>query len=179
MKQVGNIYLIGPMGAGKTTIGRLLARALNMAFYDSDREIESRTGVGIPIIFEYEGEQGFRKREQEVLLELIQLDNIVLATGGGIVLNAENRHGLSRHGFVVYLKCSVDKQLERTRKDTNRPLLNAENPRQQLQKLMGVREPLYRAIADYTIDTGRYTSRSAAKEIVKAFETFKYSRVES
>ncbi len=170
MRYSGNIFLIGPMGAGKTTIGRLLAKSLALSFYDSDREIERRTGVNIPMIFEYEGEKGFRKRESEVLMDLAQLHSIVMATGGGSVLKAENRALLSRCGFVVYLQCSLDKQLERTRKDLNRPLLDPEHPRQRLVDLMQVREPLYRSIADHIVDTGRCSSRSVVNQILKVFK---------
>lgn len=157
------------MGAGKTTIGRMLAKVLKMEFLDSDREIERRTGVDIPTIFEYEGEDGFRKREAEVIDGVVHRAPIVLATGGGSVLLRENRQALSANGFVVYLKCPVDRQLERTLKDSHRPLLRTENPRQRLEELMAAREPLYHATADCTVDTGRYSSRQAVREILKAY----------
>jgi shikimate kinase len=169
MKFNGNIFLIGPMGAGKTTIGRLLANALGVKFYDSDKEIEHRTGVGIPMIFEFEGEAGFRKREAEVLDDLTAIHPIVLATGGGSVLLPENRQVLQARGFVVYLQCPVDKQLERTHKDVNRPLLRTENPRARLDELQRERAPLYQAAADLAVDTGVYSSRSAVRMILKAF----------
>jgi shikimate kinase len=169
MRQTHNIYLIGPMGAGKTTIGRLLAKALNVRFIDSDREIEQRTGVCIPMIFEYEGEEGFRRREAEVLAELSCEDGVVLATGGGSILLPKNREILRERGFVVYLQCSVEKQLERTHKDSNRPLLKTQNPRQTLQELLRVREPLYRGLADLIVDTGTHSSRSAVRQILKAY----------
>lgn len=169
MRQTQNIYLIGPMGAGKTTIGRLLAKALNVRFVDSDREIEQRTGVCIPMIFEYEGEEGFRRREAEVLAELCCEEGVVLATGGGSILLPRNREILRERGFIVYLKCSVEKQLERTHKDSNRPLLQTENPRQRLQELLRIREPLYRALADFIVDTGTHSSRSAVRQILKAY----------
>lgn len=169
MKNTKNIYLIGPMGAGKTTIGRLLAKALGIGFLDSDKEIETRTGVSIPMIFEYEGEPGFRRREAEVLAELVRLEDVILATGGGAILLEENRNNLRRHGFVVYLHCPVDKQFERTHRDSNRPLLNTENPRQRLQDLFSVREPIYRAAADFIVDTGQCSSRSVVRQILKAF----------
>src|SRR5574343_1728704 len=130
MSRFENIYLIGLMGAGKTTIGRQLARALKLPFYDSDKAIEENTGVDIPTIFEFEGEQGFRDREEKMLKQLTKMQGIVLATGGGSILRAENRRLLKENGFVVYLQCSVDKILERTRRDTQRPLLNTENPRE-------------------------------------------------
>jgi shikimate kinase len=169
MRHTHNIYLIGPMGAGKTTIGRLLAKALGVRFVDSDREIEHRTGVCIPMIFEYEGEEGFRRRESEVLAELCCEDGIVLATGGGSILLPKNREVLHGRGFVVYLQCSVEKQLERTHKDSNRPLLKTENPRQRLQELLRVREPIYRSLADFIVDTGTHSSRSAVRQILKAY----------
>jgi shikimate kinase len=168
MKLNGNIFLIGPMGAGKTTIGRLLAKALGVDFFDSDKEIEQRTGVSIPMIFEYEGEAGFRKRESEVLNVLTQLEPIVLATGGGSVLLPENREFLTRRGFVVYLQCGVGKQLERTHKDPNRPLLHTENPRARLEELLRVRDPIYRSLANCTVDTGQFSSRSAVRQILRA-----------
>ncbi|MGH8476958.1 MAG: shikimate kinase AroK [Methylococcales bacterium] len=172
MRDSKNIYLIGPMGAGKTTIGRLLARQLEIEFYDSDWEIEARTGVGIPMIFEYEGEDGFRKRECAVLAELTCLSPIVLATGGGAVLAAENRQSLSESGFVVFLRCSVSRQLERTMRDTNRPLLKNQ-PRERLESLMKIRNPLYQSCADSIVDTGTCSSRMAVKRILKDFESSK------
>lgn len=159
------------MGAGKTTIGRLLAKSLKKNFYDSDKEIEARTGVSIPVIFEYEGEAGFRKRESEILAELVQLPGVVLATGGGIVMNPSNRALLAQHGFVVYLQCPVEKQLVRTHRDKNRPLLNTPDPGQRLRELMLTRVPLYEAIADLVIDTGLNSSRQAARKIAKAYKS--------
>ncbi len=167
MKQRKNLYLIGPMGAGKTTIGRLLAKELGREFYDSDREIELHTGVDIPTIFEYEGEEGFRRRETEILQSLVELDDIVLATGGGIVLRPENRRLLSRNGFVVYLCCPVEKQLERTAKDTHRPLLRTEDPEARLKALLKERAPLYEATADLKVNTGTCSSRQVIKKILQ------------
>ncbi|BCX88137.1 shikimate kinase [Methylomarinovum tepidoasis] len=167
--QSSNIYLVGPMGAGKTTVGRLLARELGKQFYDSDREIETRTGVDIPTIFEYEGEEGFRRRETEVLRDLVTLSDIVLATGGGIILREENRRLLQDHGFVVYLYCPVEKQLERTARDTHRPLLRTSNPKKRLAELLAVRAPLYESIADCTLNTGECASRQAVKKIIQAY----------
>jgi shikimate kinase len=126
--QVENIYLIGLMGAGKTTIGRQLAKALHLPFYDSDKAIEDLTGVDIPTIFEYEGEEGFRIREQNMIQELTQVKGCVLATGGGAIIREVNRQALTENGFVVYLQCSIDKILQRTKKDTKRPLLNHGSP---------------------------------------------------
>ncbi|WP_022949124.1 shikimate kinase AroK [Methylohalobius crimeensis] len=172
MVQKDNIFLIGPMGSGKTTIGRLLARTLGMVFFDSDREIEARTGVDIPLIFEYEGETGFRRREHEVLADLVQLRGIVLATGGGVILRPDNRALLQRHGFVVYLRCAVEKQLERTCKDNHRPLLKTADPERRLRDLISVRAPLYESIADAVVDTGTCSSRQAAKKIQKFYHAF-------
>lgn len=153
MKTPGSLFLTGPMGAGKSTIGRQLSRQLRMTFFDSDREIENRTGVDIPLIFELEGEQGFRKRERLVIDELTSLPDIVLATGGGAILDADNRKHLAERGLVIYLHASVNQQLARTKHDRNRPLLQTDNPRQRLDDLMQLRDPLYREIADLVIDT--------------------------
>lgn len=154
MQMTGNIFLVGLMGAGKTTVGKLLAKRLGKAFYDSDHEIENRTGVNIPVIFELEGEAGFRKREAAVIEELSRMHDIVLATGGGVVLSKQNRENLSQHGFVVYLRASVNDLWHRTRNDKNRPLLQTDDPRAKLEKLFSERDPLYREIADIIIDTG-------------------------
>lgn len=150
----GSIFLVGMMGAGKTSVGRILSRRLNKVFYDSDQVVEERTGVKIPVIFEIEGESGFRHRESVVLDELTALDDIVLATGGGAVLAPENRDRLRARGTVVYLKASVKDLLNRTRNDKNRPLLQTADPRTRLNELFEVRDPLYRAVAHVTIDTG-------------------------
>ncbi len=163
--------MIGPMGAGKTTIGRQLARQLELDFYDSDWEIESRTGVNIPMIFEYEGEDGFRRRERAVLAELTRLSPIVLATGGGAILAPENRQRLSENGFVVYLRCSVTRQMDRTMRDANRPLLNPEQPRDSLESLMKVRGPLYQSCSDIIVDTGSLSTRMVIKRIVEGFQS--------
>lgn len=141
------------MGAGKTSIGKQLARRLKRPFHDSDRELERRTGVDIPTIFEYEGEEGFRLRESALLDELTRLQGIVLATGGGAVLKAQNRKRLTQRGFVVYLRTGVDTQLRRTARDRNRPLLQTDDPRARLEELARVREPLYRAVADLVVET--------------------------
>lgn len=169
MKPSENIYLIGLMGAGKTTIGRQLAKALQWPFYDSDKAIEESTGVDIPTIFEFEGENGFRLREQKMLQQLTALSGIVLATGGGAILSEHNRVLLKNHGFVVYLQCSVERILERTRKDTQRPLLRTDNPRARIEELLRQREELYIATADYRIDTGQFQSKLVVKNILKQF----------
>jgi shikimate kinase len=158
------------MGAGKSTIGRLLSKSLGLPFFDSDKEIENRTGVRVAMIFEYEGEDGFRKRESEAIDVLTQIHPIVLATGGGAILAPENREHLKNRGFVVYLHCPLEKQLERTRKDQNRPLLRTDNPRARLEELFLHREPIYRELADFTVNTGLYSSRSAARQIVRAYQ---------
>lgn len=150
----GNIFLVGMMGAGKTSVGRVLAKRLNKRFYDSDHVIEERTGVKIPVIFEIEGEPGFRHRESAVIDELSALDDIVLATGGGAVLSADNRDKLRSRGTVVYLRASVKDLLNRTRHDKNRPLLQTADPRGRLNELFEARDPLYRDVAHVTIDTG-------------------------
>lgn len=154
MNVAGNIFLVGLMGAGKTTVGRQLAKALGKTFYDSDHEIERRTGVDIPLIFELEGEAGFRRREAQVIDDLAHQSNVVLATGGGAVLLPENRQVLAGHGLVVYLRASVDELFQRTRGDRHRPLLQTDNPYDRLQDLYRQRDPLYREIADMVIDTG-------------------------
>ena len=158
------------MGAGKTTIGRQLALVLRLPFYDSDKAIEENTGVDIPTIFEYEGENGFRNREQSMIAQLTELEGIVLATGGGVVLREENRKALQNNGFVVYLQCSIEHILQRTRRDTQRPLLNTEDPKQRLETLLEERESLYIHCADFKIDTGEMQSKAVVKAILQAFE---------
>ncbi|MCG6970133.1 MAG: shikimate kinase AroK [Gammaproteobacteria bacterium] len=148
-----NLFLIGPMGAGKTTIGRQLARNLGRNFYDSDKVIEERTGVSIPLIFELEQEQGFRKREKAIIDELTQYNDIVLATGGGAVLDAENRQHLASRGHVIYLHAPIEYLVQRTSKDNSRPLLQTEDPKRKLQELMEIRDPLYRETAHTVIET--------------------------
>lgn len=150
----GNIFFVGLMGAGKTTIGRLLAKHLGKTFYDADHEIERRTGVNIPLIFEVEGESGFRKREMAVVEELSEMQNIVLATGGGAVLMRENRENLKKNGTVIYLRANVQELWLRTRNDKNRPLLQNADPRTKLEQLFAERDPLYREVATIVMDTG-------------------------
>ena len=161
-----NIYLVGPMGAGKTTIGRRLADARGMDFVDSDHEIEARTGVDIPFIFEKEGEAGFRRREKQVIEVLTARTNIVLATGGGAVLDADNRLMLSSRGLVVYLHASVTQQLARTERADNRPLLQQATDRKAvLENLFQIRDPLYREIADLVVDTDHRNARAVVRDI--------------
>jgi shikimate kinase len=166
-----NIYLIGLMGAGKTTVGKQLAKALKLPFYDSDKVIEENTGVDIPTIFEFEGEEGFREREQKTIQSLTGLDGIVLATGGGAILREQNRHALMANGFVVYLQCAIERILERTRRDTQRPLLKTGNPKAKLQQLFKQREPLYLACADTVVDTGVLKSKVAVTHILEAYQS--------
>jgi len=166
MNQQGNVFLIGPMGAGKTTIGRHLATLLHKRFVDVDHEIEKRTGVSIPVIFEIEGEAGFRRRESAVIEELTRDTSIVLATGGGAVLLEENRKVLKDRGTVAYLQADIDTLVERTRRDRNRPLLQTENPRAKIEELLQQREPIYREVADIIINTGQRAPSSVAREVV-------------
>lgn len=161
----GNIILVGLMGAGKTSVGKALAHALNKRFLDSDQEIERVTGVRIPVIFEFEGEAGFRARESKMLLELVELENIVLATGGGAVLARENRALLPAKGTVIYLRAPVRSLIKRTRRDRNRPLLQVPDPAAKLTALYEQRDPLYREIAHLVVDTGDQSVRVLAGQI--------------
>ena len=166
MKQPKKIFLVGPMGAGKSAVGRRLARDLHLNFVDSDDEVESRTGVDIPFIFEKEGEDGFRKRESVAIDDLSRMDDVVLATGGGAVVTAENRSHLGGRGFVVYLYTSVDQQVSRTARGRERPLLDGGDPRTILEDLLAVRDPLYREIADLVVETDGRKVKSVADEII-------------
>jgi shikimate kinase len=159
------VFLIGPMGSGKTAVGRHLARMLRFTFQDSDADIEARTGVDIPFIFEKEGEPGFRIREKESIERLTRLESIVLATGGGAVIDPDNRRVLAERGVVVYLATSIDQQLERTRHARHRPLLNDTDPEQKLQELMQRRAVLYAEIADFTVSTDGRRVQLVAEEI--------------
>ena len=165
--KVNNIFLVGPMGAGKSTIGRHIANALNLDFYDTDQEIEKRTGAEIAWIFDIEGEKGFRLREQHVVDELTQKQSIVLATGGGVILASENRSALASRGTVIYLKTSLEQQFERTKNDRKRPLLQTDNLTERLIELGEQRKPLYEEIADYTFDTDGLTVKAVANKIIK------------
>lgn len=167
-----NIFLIGPMGAGKTTMGRQIAKRLGMDFEDSDHVIELHTGVDIPLIFEKEGEAGFRKREIMVIDALSQQQQLVLATGGGAVLAHENRKHLSSRGIVIYLHTDIKHLIERTRHDKNRPLLQTANPAAKLRELMITREPLYRQTADITINTGQQSIRAVINLILDKIKIF-------
>ncbi|WP_296216786.1 shikimate kinase AroK [Pseudomonas sp. UBA2684] len=165
-----NLILVGPMGAGKSTIGRLLAKELRLPFKDSDKEIEQRTGADIPWIFDVEGEVGFREREQAVIAELCELDGLVMATGGGAVLRAENRAALRQGGRVVYLHASVEQQIDRTSRDRNRPLLRTADPGKVLSDLLAIRDPLYREIADVIVETDERPPRLVVQEILERLD---------
>ena len=160
---------MGMMGAGKTTVGRQLAKRLGKSFCDSDREIEARTGVRVAVIFDIEGEAGFRKREAEAIEQLTALDDIVLATGGGAVLDPRNREVLKTRGFVIYLHAQPLVLCQRTRIDKSRPLLQGGDPRDRLEKLYAERDPLYREVADLVIDTGRQSVSSLLALVLAKF----------
>jgi shikimate kinase len=166
MSKTDNVFLIGPMGSGKTTIGRQLAVLLKKHFIDADHEIENRTGVSIPTIFDIEGEAGFRNREATVIDDLSRGRDLVLATGGGAVLKEENRVALKTRGMVVYLKADTATLFERTRRDRNRPLLQTDDPRGKIEQLLREREPLYESLADVVVETGQRPPASVAREIV-------------
>ena len=168
MAEKRNIFLVGPMGAGKSTIGRQIARSLHLDFYDSDTEIEKRTGADISWVFELEGEEGFRTREEKVIEELTEHMGIVLATGGGSIVSRENRNRLSARGIVVYLKTTIDKQVARTGRDKRRPLIaNADNPREVLESLAETRDPLYEEIADVIVETDDQSAKVVATQIIE------------
>ena len=165
MSKQDNVFLVGPMGSGKTAVGRQLARDVGLEFVDSDAEIERRTGVDITFIFEKEGEARFREREKVVIAELTRREQVVLATGGGAILNPDNRRRLESNGIVVYLRTTVTQQLERTRHTQQRPLLLDGDPATILERLMQVRGPLYEALADISVDTGGQRVRTVVDEI--------------
>jgi shikimate kinase len=165
MKRPDNFFLVGLMGAGKSSVGRQLANLLHKDFIDSDSEIERRTGADIPLIFELEGEAGFRQRESRVIEELTRRQNIVLATGGGVVLDQQNREVLKTRGFVIYLQASVEQLFERTSRDRRRPLLQTDDPHARLTELLRQREPLYEEIADLVVNTDRRSVHQVVDEI--------------
>ncbi|MDY3330592.1 MAG: shikimate kinase [Pelistega sp.] len=164
------IILIGMMGAGKTTIGRALARDLKLDFLDLDHEIVRRCGVAIPTIFDIEGEEGFRRRETAVLAEVVEQNNLVLATGGGAIMREENR-ALLEKGCIIYLKAEVDELFARIAKDTNRPLLQTENPKERLQQLLALRHPIYQQLADITVETGSGAIATTVKKLKQALKS--------
>lgn len=166
----GNIFLVGPMGVGKSTIGRQLARRLKLDFHDSDQAIEARTGADIPLIFDIEGETGFRRREQQVIDDLTRLQGIVLATGGGAVLSAENRRHLRERGLVIYLRANAEQLLARTDRDKQRPLLQSEDKFARIEEILRERDVLYRELADLIIDTDRLTVRRTVNNICRQLD---------
>ena len=173
MAEKRNIFLVGPMGAGKSTIGRQLAQLLNMDFVDTDAEIEERAGADISWIFDVEGEEGFRKREERLINELTQRQGIVLSTGGGAVLSKDNRNHLSARGIVVYLETTVEKQYQRTQRDKKRPLLqDVDDPRQVLEDLAKVRNPLYEEVADITLPTDEQSAKVMATQIIDLIDNY-------
>lgn len=166
-----NIFLVGLMGSGKTTIGRALAKRLNKRFVDADHEIEARTGASIPWIFEIEGEASFRQREADVIRDLTAQDGIVLATGGGAVLNEQSRQLLKDRGTVIYLRASVNSILQRTSHDRNRPLLQTDDPKARIEELLLQRAPLYQEVAHIIIETGRPNVQSVVQSILSQLST--------
>ena len=162
-----NIFLVGLMGSGKSTVGKLLSRQLRLPFHDTDQEIVRRTGVTIPMIFEVEGEAGFRRREEIILADLAERDGVVVATGGGIVLSEINQRLLTEHGTVVYLRGSVEDLWLRTRHDKNRPLLQVNDPKARMAELYKIRDPLYRKVADLIVDTGRQPVYVLVQELAR------------
>lgn len=168
MNPARNLILVGPMGAGKSCIGRRLAERFELRFVDADRELEARTGVSIPTVFELEGEAGFRARERALIAQLLQEHDLVLATGGGVVLDAGTRQRLRERGFVVHLHVEVEQQLERLARDRTRPLLARGDREQVLRELAAVRTPLYAEIADLRFDTGRMGAQEAFARLVEA-----------
>jgi shikimate kinase len=173
MKGRRNVFLIGPMGAGKSTIGRHLSTLLKLRFLDADHEIEARTGVSIPLIFDIEGEPGFRRREAAVIDELTRQQSVVLATGGGAILDEAIRAALKERGIVVYLRAGVDILVERTRRDRNRPLLQTADPRARIEELLARRGPLYEATADIIVDTDQRSPLTVAREVAAKVNEFR------
>ena len=167
-----NIFIVGPMGSGKSTVGKIIASELFLNFFDTDEEIETRTGASIDWIFDLEGEDGFRKRESKILEEMVQQNSIVLSTGGGIILSETNREHLSSRGTVFYLATPISVQLERTSKDKDRPLLKNGDPGKILEKLHQARESLYEEVADYIVNTEGKSSQEVSEEIIKLVKSY-------
>jgi shikimate kinase len=172
----GNLILVGMMGSGKTTMGRTLAKHLGKAFVDSDEEVQKRTGVSIPHIFDIEGETGFRQRESTVIHDLVKRDSMVLATGGGAVLAEQNRAILQQNGIVIYLKAGVHDLWQRTRHDRNRPLLQTDDPHTRLKELLQQRDPLYQQVADIVVQSGRQSAHSLMLHLVEEIDKFTETR---
>ena len=170
-----NIFLIGPMGSGKTSIGALIAKALAKEFVDTDQEIEASTGVDISYIFDVEGESGFRKREEALVASMTEKKNIVLATGGGAIESEKNRRCLASNGFVVYLETTIDDQVLRAKPSRKRPLLENVDPKKKLQELMQKRKGLYESIADTIVNTEGHNSHSLAKQVIENFDAHRNS----
>ena len=170
MKPGDNIYLVGMMGAGKTTVGKIVARRLKRRFVDSDQEIERRCGVRIPVIFDIEGEEGFRGREEQAIAEMAAHDGVVLATGGGAVLSAENRRRLASRGTTIYLHARPEDLHRRLRHDKSRPLLDTPDPLRRLRELYAARDPLYRQVADIVVETGTQSVQALARELLTKIE---------
>lgn len=179
MDYTGNVFLVGPMGVGKTTIGRTLADQMQLEFFDSDKEIEVSTGADIPWIFDVEGEQGFRDRELRMIDTLSKRKQIVLATGGGAILAKKTRKRLKKRGLVVYLRASIKQQVERTSRDKNRPLLRTDNPEETIKELMALREPLYLEVADVIVDTNRRNPRSVSAEIMRQIRKLHHNETDA
>ena len=171
-----NIFLIGPMGSGKTSVGVIIAKALAKEFLDTDHEIEASTGVDISYVFDVEGERGFRKREEKLVASITQKKNIVLATGGGAIESENNRRCLANNGFVVYLETSIEDQVLRAKPNSKRPLLQNVQPKQKLQELMQKRKGLYESIADTIVDTEGHNPRSLAKQVIENFDAHRNSK---
>jgi len=172
MDNKGKIIFVGPMGAGKTTIGRQVAASLNWEFFDSDRLVEERTGVSIPLIFDLEGEEGFRWRETEVIKDLSSMPNIVLATGGGAIVREENRAALKQNSLVIFLHASIEQLFERTSKDKNRPLLQDENPKEKLTAILNERIHLYEEMADMVVKTDHQSVNYTVKKILELIKSY-------
>jgi shikimate kinase len=175
MPENTNLFLVGPMGSGKTTIGRHLAKRLKKSFFDSDHEIEDHTGASISLIFDIEGEAGFRSREKAMIDELTQQKNIVLSTGGGVILSEENRQHLKNRGMVIYLHAPLKKLFYRTRRDKNRPLLQTDDPREKLRQIVEERDPLYRETADLIVETENRTVHQVVSFIIRQIKDYENS----
>ena len=171
-----NIFLIGPMGSGKTTVGKIIAKDLAKEFHDTDHKIEASTGVDISYVFDVEGEAGFREREEKMVAIITQKKNIVLATGGGAIESENNRRFLANNGYVVYLKTSLDDQVLRAKPSSRRPLLQNVEPKKKLQELMQKRKSLYESIADTIVNTEGHNSHSLAKQVIENFDAHRNSK---